>query len=113
MVDGVVRVWSDAGSMQAGGMSTELFPLPGSAADFFTDMHRVLRYASLGPVKSFCHHRCAGMRLQDCAVFSAAVGIVSPDAQHLGIPVVVQRCASVQQLCGAELFLCVVVAFLM
>jgi hypothetical protein len=20
-------------------------------------MHRVLRYASLGPVKSFCHHR--------------------------------------------------------
>jgi hypothetical protein len=58
MVDGVVRIWSDAGSMQAGGMSTELFPLPGSAADFFTDMHRVLRYASLGPVKSFCHHRC-------------------------------------------------------
>lgn len=57
MVDGVVRVWSDAGSMQAGGMATELFPLPGSAADFFTDMHRVLRYASLGPVKSFCHHR--------------------------------------------------------
>jgi AMP deaminase len=58
MVDGVVRIWSDASSMQAGGMSTELFPLPGSAADFFTDMHRVLRYASLGPVKSVCHHRC-------------------------------------------------------
>jgi hypothetical protein len=35
----------------------DLFPLPGTAADFFTDMHRVLRYASLGPVKSFCHHR--------------------------------------------------------
>jgi hypothetical protein len=34
------------------------FPLPGTAPDFFTDMHRVLRYASLGPVKSFCHHRC-------------------------------------------------------
>ncbi len=28
-----------------------------SAAQFFADMHRVLRYASLGPVKSFCHHR--------------------------------------------------------
>lgn len=28
-----------------------------SAAEFFADMHRVLRYASLGPVKSFCHHR--------------------------------------------------------
>lgn len=36
----------------------DLFPLPGTAPDFFTDMHRVLRYASLGPVKSFCHHRC-------------------------------------------------------
>eukprot|EP00882_Tetradesmus_deserticola_P007862 GHRQ01008275.1.p1 GENE.GHRQ01008275.1~~GHRQ01008275.1.p1 ORF type:complete len:565 (+),score=322.13 GHRQ01008275.1:45-1697(+) len=57
MVDGVVRVWSDAAAMQAAGMASELFPLPGSAADFFTDMHRVLRYASLGPVKSFCHHR--------------------------------------------------------
>lgn len=33
------------------------FQVPGTAPDFFTDMHRVLRYASLGPVKSFCHHR--------------------------------------------------------
>lgn len=55
MVDGVVRVWSDHHSMMSGGQ--ELYPLPGTAAEFFTDMHRVLRYASLGPVKSFCHHR--------------------------------------------------------
>lgn len=56
MVDGVVRVWSDSNAM-AGGLGHDMFPLPGTAADFFTDMHRVLRYASLGPVKSFCHHR--------------------------------------------------------
>eukprot|EP00879_Flechtneria_rotunda_P026859 GHRR01028695.1.p1 GENE.GHRR01028695.1~~GHRR01028695.1.p1 ORF type:complete len:496 (+),score=186.07 GHRR01028695.1:256-1743(+) len=53
MVDGVVRVWPDKRSVPG----QDLFPLPGTAADFFTDMHRVLRYASLGPVKSFCHHR--------------------------------------------------------
>lgn len=51
MVNGVVQVWADEGCTQ------NLFPVPGTAADFFTDMHRVLRYASLGPVKSFCHHR--------------------------------------------------------
>lgn len=34
-----------------------LFPVPGTAAEFFTDMHRLLRYSSLGPVKSYCHHR--------------------------------------------------------
>ncbi len=31
--------------------------VPGTAAEFFTSMHRILRYAALGPVKSFCHHR--------------------------------------------------------
>eukprot|EP00878_Enallax_costatus_P016118 GHUV01016904.1.p1 GENE.GHUV01016904.1~~GHUV01016904.1.p1 ORF type:complete len:746 (+),score=242.14 GHUV01016904.1:255-2492(+) len=55
MVDGVVRVWADKQSMMSG--APDLYPIPGTAADFFTDMHRVLRYASLGPVKSFCHHR--------------------------------------------------------
>ena len=55
MVDGVVRVWADKQSMMSG--AQDLYPIPGTAADFFTDMHRVLRYASLGPVKSFCHHR--------------------------------------------------------
>jgi AMP deaminase len=34
MVDGVIRVFSDQAS------TTELYPLPGTAADFFTDMHR-------------------------------------------------------------------------
>jgi AMP deaminase len=53
MVDGVVRVWPDDNRLPG----QDLFRLPGTAADFFTDMHRVLRYASLGPVKSFCHHR--------------------------------------------------------
>ncbi len=32
---------------------------PGTAAEFFTSMNRILRYAALGPVKSLCHHRCA------------------------------------------------------
>lgn len=58
MVDGVVRVWEDEAAAASG--APDLFPIPGSAADFFTDMHRVLRYASLGPVKSFSHHRCVG-----------------------------------------------------
>lgn len=31
--------------------------VPGTAAEFFTIMNRVLRYAALGPVKSLCHHR--------------------------------------------------------
>eukprot|EP00197_Chlamydomonas_leiostraca_P011982 CAMPEP_0202859138 /NCGR_PEP_ID=MMETSP1391-20130828/1384_1 /ASSEMBLY_ACC=CAM_ASM_000867 /TAXON_ID=1034604 /ORGANISM="Chlamydomonas leiostraca, Strain SAG 11-49" /LENGTH=996 /DNA_ID=CAMNT_0049538147 /DNA_START=131 /DNA_END=3121 /DNA_ORIENTATION=+ len=51
MVDGVMRVWGDESCEQ------ELFPVPGTAAEFFTNMHRILRYAALGPVKSFCHHR--------------------------------------------------------
>jgi AMP deaminase len=34
MVEGVVRVFSDSTCTQ------ELYPVPGSAADFFTDMHR-------------------------------------------------------------------------
>ena len=42
------KAWSD---------DSGLFPPPGPAAQFFADMHRVLRYASLGPVKSFCHAR--------------------------------------------------------
>lgn len=31
--------------------------IPGSASEFFTDMNLILRYQSLGPVKSFCHQR--------------------------------------------------------
>lgn len=31
--------------------------VPGSANEFFTEMHRVLRFSSIGPVKSYCHHR--------------------------------------------------------
>ncbi|KAL6754093.1 hypothetical protein V8C86DRAFT_382763 [Haematococcus lacustris] len=54
MVDGVMQVYSEAaGGPQAG----SVFPVPGTAAEFFTSMHRMLRYGALGPVKSFCHHR--------------------------------------------------------
>ncbi|MEW5306281.1 MAG: hypothetical protein WDW36_008755 [Sanguina aurantia] len=51
MVDGVMQVY-DAPSGDA-----NLFPVPGSANAFFTEMHRVLRFSSIGPVKSYCHHR--------------------------------------------------------
>ncbi|MEW5317860.1 MAG: hypothetical protein WDW38_009124 [Sanguina aurantia] len=51
MVDGVMQVY-DSPSGDA-----NLFPVPGSANEFFTEMHRVLRFSSIGPVKSYCHHR--------------------------------------------------------
>lgn len=51
MVNGVMQVWSDETYAQP------LFGCPGSATDFFSDMHKILRYAALGPVKSLCHHR--------------------------------------------------------
>ncbi|KAI8477343.1 MAG: hypothetical protein J3K34DRAFT_397944 [Monoraphidium minutum] len=51
MVGGVIHVWADAASPQP------LWQVPGTASEFFTDMNAVLRYASLGPVKSFCHQR--------------------------------------------------------
>lgn len=51
MVNGVMEVYEDATS------SENLFPVPGTAQEFFTDMHRILRYSAVGPVKSYCHHR--------------------------------------------------------
>lgn len=64
----------------------DLFPLPGTAPDFFTDMHRVLRYASLGPVKSFCHHRCGHHRARvpssfplEVVVESGVQGLLPPE----------------------------------
>ncbi|KAK9824634.1 hypothetical protein WJX72_011865 [[Myrmecia] bisecta] len=51
MVDGIVRVYSDVSR------TVEPFPVPGNSFDFFTDMHRVLKIASMGPVKTFCYHR--------------------------------------------------------
>ncbi|GIL84466.1 hypothetical protein Vretimale_19007 [Volvox reticuliferus] len=53
MVDGVMAVYGP----EDGDQLDNLFPVPGTASEFFTDMHRILRYASSGPVKSFCHHR--------------------------------------------------------
>ncbi|KXZ51290.1 hypothetical protein GPECTOR_13g777 [Gonium pectorale] len=53
MVDGVMAVYGPEDRQQA----VNMFPVPGTAAEFFTDMHRILRYASSGPVKSYCHHR--------------------------------------------------------
>jgi len=51
MVDGVMHVYADENSRE------NLFQAPGNAAEFFTSMNRILRYAALGPVKSLCHHR--------------------------------------------------------
>lgn len=51
IIDGVTIVYLDRTRQQ------QVCKLPGTASDFFSDMHRVLRYAALGPVKSFCHHR--------------------------------------------------------
>ncbi|KAK9839161.1 hypothetical protein WJX74_010777 [Apatococcus lobatus] len=51
MVDGVVKYYADEASTH------EPYPVPGSSLEFFTDMHRVLKIVSMGPVKSFCHHR--------------------------------------------------------
>ncbi|KAF5833185.1 hypothetical protein DUNSADRAFT_10599 [Dunaliella salina] len=51
MVDGVMHVYADENSKE------NLFEVPGNAAEFFTSMNRILRYAALGPVKSLCHHR--------------------------------------------------------
>ncbi|GLC55501.1 hypothetical protein PLESTB_000994400 [Pleodorina starrii] len=53
MVDGVMAVFGPEDRDQV----DNLFPVPGTASEFFTDMHRILRYAASGPVKSFCHHR--------------------------------------------------------
>jgi AMP deaminase len=50
MVDGVFRVTCpDTGA--------RLFAPPGDANAFFSDMHRVLKIAATGPVKTHAHHR--------------------------------------------------------
>lgn len=51
MVAGIVHVWADAEATHP------LWQVPGSSSEFFTDMNTILRYSSLGPVKSFCHQR--------------------------------------------------------
>jgi AMP deaminase len=51
MQAGVYRVFESAKS------DTELFPLPGSAKDFFTDMLQLVKVGAAGPVKTYCHQR--------------------------------------------------------
>ena len=51
MVDGVMRVY------EGQDQTVEAFPMPGTAIQFYHDMHRILKYSAMGPVKSFCHHR--------------------------------------------------------
>jgi len=50
MVDGVMHVTDPASGER-------LFAPPGAANDFFSDMHRVLKIAATGPVKTLAHHR--------------------------------------------------------
>ena len=35
----------------------EMFPLPGTDKEFFTDLLHLTRLSSAGPVLSYCHHR--------------------------------------------------------
>ncbi|KAK9843466.1 hypothetical protein WJX81_004251 [Elliptochloris bilobata] len=51
MDDGIVRVWTDASRTE------EPYAVPGTSYEFFSDMHRILRISSMGPVKTFSHHR--------------------------------------------------------
>ena len=52
MVDGVFQVWAGPSREEA-----PVFGPPGSAVDFFSDMHWLLKTISLGHVRSFTHHR--------------------------------------------------------
>ena len=57
MVDGVMHVWPGQTVRESGCASS--FPVPGSATDFFSDLHHLCRVTASGPVKSFCHRRLA------------------------------------------------------
>jgi len=51
MVGGVMHVWTDDTHEEL------LCAPPGTAVEFFTDMHQMLKVISMGPVKTLCHHR--------------------------------------------------------
>lgn len=51
MIDGVVAVYADESR------ELQLFAPPGDSFEFFSDMHRVLKVSTKGPVKTLCHHR--------------------------------------------------------
>lgn len=51
MVDGVYVAWRDSSRREA------IARPPGSATDFFSDLHWLLRVTSSGVVRSYCHHR--------------------------------------------------------
>ncbi|KAL4859603.1 AMP deaminase [Chlorella vulgaris] len=51
MVEGVMGVWADDSRQQ------QLYAIPGTAVEFFSDMHWLLRVISLGHVRTFTHHR--------------------------------------------------------
>lgn len=51
MVDGVMYVWTDDAREEL------LAAPPGTAVEFFTDMHQMLKIIAMGPVKTLCHHR--------------------------------------------------------
>lgn len=50
VVNGVYQVYKQ------GSMQTE-FPVPGPPEEFFTDLHLILKFVQLGPVKTFCYQR--------------------------------------------------------
>eukprot|EP00951_Prasinocladus_malaysianus_P023645 scaffold201602_cov37-Prasinocladus_malaysianus.AAC.1 len=51
MMDGVMHIWSNETREEL------VFAPPGSAYEFFGDMHRMLKIIAMGPVKTLCHHR--------------------------------------------------------
>lgn len=68
MVDGVYCVWDGAATAAAPApeargtppppdLQTAWLTPPGTAVDFFSDMHWLLRVSALGNVRSFTHHR--------------------------------------------------------
>lgn len=53
LIGGVFRIYEDSAS------DVELFPVPGTDKEFFTDMLQLLKVGAAGPVKTYCHHRLA------------------------------------------------------
>ncbi|EFN59016.1 hypothetical protein CHLNCDRAFT_137692 [Chlorella variabilis] len=51
MVEGVMQMWADDSREQ------QVFAPPGTATEFFSDMHWLLKVISLGHVRTFTHHR--------------------------------------------------------
>jgi hypothetical protein len=51
LVDGVFRIYEDETSDQ------DVFPVPGTDKEFFTDLLHLCKVGASGPIKTYCHHR--------------------------------------------------------